>query len=185
MIREHDRGRSLDEILNDRYILNRTTPQQLQRLLENPDLVRALGQRHDRVRADDDELDLELAADAALARALDAQPRRAATSHAAIPFDLKTTTSSSLCAAAHLARDDVLKLVHLEPVEHALRHGLDQVARLEPRLLARVAADEGRALEDGVVELTRVLGRSPRPRRRARPAGATRRGGRDPSRSSR
>ncbi len=43
VIREHDRGRSLDEILNDRYILNRTTPQQLQRLLENPDLVRALG----------------------------------------------------------------------------------------------------------------------------------------------
>ena len=36
VIREHDRGRSLDEILNDRYILNRTTPQQLQRLLENP-----------------------------------------------------------------------------------------------------------------------------------------------------
>jgi hypothetical protein len=43
VIREHDRGRSLDEILNDRYILNRTTPTQLQRLLENPDLVRALG----------------------------------------------------------------------------------------------------------------------------------------------
>ena len=43
VIREHDRGRSLDEILNDRYILNRTTPQQLRRLLENPDLIRALG----------------------------------------------------------------------------------------------------------------------------------------------
>jgi hypothetical protein len=44
VIREHDRGRPLSEILNDRYILNRTTPQQLQRLLDNPDLVRALGQ---------------------------------------------------------------------------------------------------------------------------------------------
>jgi hypothetical protein len=44
VIREHDRGRSLDEILNDRYILNRTTPQQLERLLDNPDVVRALGQ---------------------------------------------------------------------------------------------------------------------------------------------
>jgi hypothetical protein len=44
VIREHDRGRSLEEILNDRYILNRTTPQQLQRLLENPDVVRTLGQ---------------------------------------------------------------------------------------------------------------------------------------------
>ena len=43
VIREHDRGRSLDDILNDRYILNRTSPQQLRRLLENPDLVRAIG----------------------------------------------------------------------------------------------------------------------------------------------
>jgi hypothetical protein len=43
VIREHDRGRPLEEILNDRYILNRTTPSQLQRLLDNPDLVRALG----------------------------------------------------------------------------------------------------------------------------------------------
>ena len=36
-------ARTLEEILNDRYILNRTSPQQLRRLLENPDLVRALG----------------------------------------------------------------------------------------------------------------------------------------------
>jgi hypothetical protein len=43
VIREHDRGRPIEEILNDRYILNRTTPSQLQRLLDNPDLVRALG----------------------------------------------------------------------------------------------------------------------------------------------
>ena len=43
VIREHDRGRTLDEILNDRYIMNRTTPQQLRRLLENPELVRAIG----------------------------------------------------------------------------------------------------------------------------------------------
>ena len=44
IIREHDRGRSLEDILNDRYILNRTTPSQLQRLLENPEVVRTLGQ---------------------------------------------------------------------------------------------------------------------------------------------
>jgi hypothetical protein len=43
VLREYHRGRSLDEILTDRYIVNRTTPQQLRRLLENPDLVRALG----------------------------------------------------------------------------------------------------------------------------------------------
>jgi hypothetical protein len=43
VIREHNRGRPLEEILQDRYIVNRTTPSQLQRLLDNPDLVRALG----------------------------------------------------------------------------------------------------------------------------------------------
>jgi hypothetical protein len=43
VIREHNRGRSLAEILQDRYIVNRTSPSQLQRLLDNPDLVRALG----------------------------------------------------------------------------------------------------------------------------------------------
>jgi hypothetical protein len=43
VMREHDRGRALEDILSDRYILNRTTPQQLERLLDNPDLVRALG----------------------------------------------------------------------------------------------------------------------------------------------
>jgi hypothetical protein len=44
VIREHRRGRSLDEILQDRYIVNRTTPQQRARLLDRPELVRALGE---------------------------------------------------------------------------------------------------------------------------------------------
>ena len=48
------------------------------------------------------------------------------------------------------------ELVHLEPVEHAALDRLDQVARLEPRVLERVAADEGRALEHDVVELARA-----------------------------
>jgi hypothetical protein len=43
VIREHDRGRPLDEILEDRYLLNRTTPAQRQRLLDRPELVRAIG----------------------------------------------------------------------------------------------------------------------------------------------
>ena len=43
VIREHDRGRSLDEILNDRYLLNRTTPQQRERLLDRPEVIRAIG----------------------------------------------------------------------------------------------------------------------------------------------
>jgi hypothetical protein len=43
VIREHDRGRSLDEILNDRYLVNRTTPQQRARLLDRPEVIRAIG----------------------------------------------------------------------------------------------------------------------------------------------
>jgi hypothetical protein len=44
IIREHDRGRSLDEILEDPYIRNRCTKDQIGRLLERPDLIRALGE---------------------------------------------------------------------------------------------------------------------------------------------
>ena len=43
--------------------------------------------------------------------------------------------------------------MHLEPVEDARVDGLDQVGGLELRVLERVAADEGGALEDDVVEL--------------------------------
>jgi hypothetical protein len=43
--REHSRGRRVDEILQDRYVQNRLTPQQQARLLDRPDLVRALGER--------------------------------------------------------------------------------------------------------------------------------------------
>ena len=74
-----------------------------------------------------------------------------------MPFDLKTTMSSGSARPAHVACDDLLQLVHLEPVEHPALDGLDQVARLELRVLERVAADEGRPLEHDVVEL--ALGR--------------------------
>ncbi|HSL64990.1 MAG TPA: hypothetical protein VK874_10065 [Gaiellaceae bacterium] len=43
VIREHDRGRSLEEILQDRYLQNRTTPQQRERLLDRPEVIRAIG----------------------------------------------------------------------------------------------------------------------------------------------
>ena len=43
VIREHDRGRLLEEILNDRYLLNRTTPPQRERLLDRPEVIRAIG----------------------------------------------------------------------------------------------------------------------------------------------
>ena len=43
--REHRRGRHLAEILEDRYVQNRLTPQQQARLLERPDVVHALGEQ--------------------------------------------------------------------------------------------------------------------------------------------
>ena len=63
-------------------------------------------------------------------------------------------------AAVHLSGDDLVQLVHLEPVEDAALDGLDQVAGLELRLLARVAAHERGPLEHRVVELAarRVVG---------------------------
>ena len=44
VIREHERGRPLAEILEDPYIQNRATPQQRERLLDRPEIVHALGQ---------------------------------------------------------------------------------------------------------------------------------------------
>jgi hypothetical protein len=43
IIREHDRGRRLSEILEDPYLRNRATEQELARLLERPEVVEALG----------------------------------------------------------------------------------------------------------------------------------------------
>lgn len=43
ILREYRRGRRLEDVLNDRYVRNRATPQELARLLERPDLVAAIG----------------------------------------------------------------------------------------------------------------------------------------------
>ncbi|HKB20072.1 MAG TPA: hypothetical protein VKC65_03590 [Gaiellaceae bacterium] len=43
VIREHERGRALGEILDDPYVRNRCTPQEIERLLDRPELIRALG----------------------------------------------------------------------------------------------------------------------------------------------
>lgn len=42
VIREHDRGRSLEEILQDRYVQNRLSPEQQKRLLDRPEIVGAI-----------------------------------------------------------------------------------------------------------------------------------------------
>ena len=44
IIREHERGRPLAEILEDPYIRNRCTDQELARLLDQPEIVHALGE---------------------------------------------------------------------------------------------------------------------------------------------
>jgi hypothetical protein len=43
VVREHHSGRSLDEILDDAYVKNRCTPQQVRRVLDRPEVVHALG----------------------------------------------------------------------------------------------------------------------------------------------
>jgi len=66
---------------------------------------------------------------------------------------LKTTTSSSELRPRVPPATTSCRLVHLEPVENAGLDRLDQVSRLELRVLDRVAADEHRAGEHVVVEL--------------------------------
>ncbi|HYX89857.1 MAG TPA: hypothetical protein VE753_10850 [Gaiellaceae bacterium] len=44
LIREHERGRPLAEILEDPYLRNRCSRDELSRLLERPEVIRALGE---------------------------------------------------------------------------------------------------------------------------------------------
>ena len=43
VIREHRRGRPLRDILDDNYVTNRCSPEQIKRLLDRPEVVHALG----------------------------------------------------------------------------------------------------------------------------------------------
>jgi hypothetical protein len=44
IVREHKTGRSLEEILDDAYLKNRATDEQRLRLLERPEVIRAVGE---------------------------------------------------------------------------------------------------------------------------------------------
>ena len=44
VIREHERGRALQEILEDPYVRNRLSTEQQARLLDPTDIIRAIGQ---------------------------------------------------------------------------------------------------------------------------------------------
>ena len=39
VVREHDRGRSLNEILEDKYVQNRLNAEQQRRLLDRPEII--------------------------------------------------------------------------------------------------------------------------------------------------
>ena len=43
LTREHRRGRGVADILTDRYVQNRLTEEQQRRLLDRPELIRAVG----------------------------------------------------------------------------------------------------------------------------------------------
>ena len=44
VVREHDRGRSLAEILEDKYVVNRLeSPEQRARMLDRPEILQAVG----------------------------------------------------------------------------------------------------------------------------------------------
>ena len=43
VVREHRRGRSLDDILDDPYVRNRCSQQEIARVLESPEVIRELG----------------------------------------------------------------------------------------------------------------------------------------------
>ena len=45
VLREYARGRSLQDVLEDPYIRNRSTPAERARLLEQPEVVAAIGER--------------------------------------------------------------------------------------------------------------------------------------------
>ena len=43
VVREHHRGRSLNDILEDPYVTNRCTPEQVRRVLERPEVIHSIG----------------------------------------------------------------------------------------------------------------------------------------------
>jgi hypothetical protein len=44
VIREHHRGRPMHDILEDHYVTNRCTPEQIRRMLDRPEVLHALGE---------------------------------------------------------------------------------------------------------------------------------------------
>ncbi len=51
IVREHDRGRTLDDILDDPYVVNRCSEQEIARILERPEVVKSIGDDMAKARA--------------------------------------------------------------------------------------------------------------------------------------
>ena len=45
LLREHAQGRTIAEIVTDPYVHNRLSPEQTRRLLDRPELIRAIGEQ--------------------------------------------------------------------------------------------------------------------------------------------
>ena len=61
VLREHGKGRSVSDILADKYVQNRLGPEQVERLFERPEIVEALGDESiEQARADYAQLRSEL-----------------------------------------------------------------------------------------------------------------------------
>jgi len=48
IVREHGTGRTIEDIMDDPYLKNRSTPEQRRRLLERPDVIRAVAEDTDK-----------------------------------------------------------------------------------------------------------------------------------------
>ncbi len=44
IIREHHQGRALQDILKDSYVTNRLSPEQIDRVLERPEVIHSIGE---------------------------------------------------------------------------------------------------------------------------------------------
>ena len=134
VIREHHRGRTLDDILEDPYVTNRLKPEQsggcsTGRTSSTPSATTSSPRTPPPRRR-------QSSRPTPRSRASSTTRAPAARSQAAIAVRLEDDDVGVGRPALDLAGDDLLELVHLEPVEHAALDRLDQVSRLVLRLLA-------------------------------------------------
>ena len=124
MIREHHRGRTLAEILDDHYVTNRLGPEQIRRLLDREDVVHAIGE--DTIASIKDSVVSQTSSQAARARGRRGEvPRRVAVRLE--DGDVGPGGRGAAACAHH-----VLQLVDVAPVEQATPRPRRSDRRLGP-----------------------------------------------------